>query len=477
LLQRTLVAILVLLVLGFPMAARAAQPRISSTSPRVTDACTHAVPRDAETVDGAKDEFADVGPGSVLCLEAGRRANLKLVNLHGSAAAPVVVRNHRGTVTIGGANLEAGIKVMASTHLRITGAGVQSQCGALYATADQRCGIQVDGANKGIKMSTTKGTVGHIEIDHVAILRVTSAKETRGILIHPTPGHVVIGLYVHHNYVSRTRAEAIYLGTEPHGLPFTDLAKLLSVEVSYNRIENVGFDGIKIKVAVSDVFVHHNVITNAGISRTDAHQGGIKIASSVGHFFNNTVIGAVEGIRMGRPLPWPQTHYYNNLVVGTIDVGIDAPEPGARVYQNTVVDVRGVGIKVRGPESVVENNIVAGTGVPLQFGAVADVRNLVARAVALVGFANPVEGDYRLNAFSRAVDAVPVADGPLACNVEITMFPKVVHNAPWPLWDRDDLPRPSGCWLDLGAFEYASSPVSPPRGRQLLRGPAASTAG
>jgi hypothetical protein len=324
-------------------------------------------------------------------------------------------------------------------------------------------------------MSTTSGTVGNIEIDHVAVLRVTSEKETRGILIHPTPGHVVIGLYVHHNYVSRTRAEAIYLGTEPHGLPFTDLAKLLSVEVSYNRIENVGFDGIKIKVAVSEVYVHHNVITNAGISRTDAHQGGIKVASSVGHFFNNTVIGAVEGIRMGRPLPWPQTHYYNNLVVGTITVGIDAPEPGARVYQNTVVDVEGVGIKVRGPESVVENNIVAGAGVPLELGAVEAVRNLVAGTSSLVGFADPLEGDYRLTAFSRAVDAVPVAEGPLGCDVEVARFPKVVRREMWPLTDRNDLPRPSGCRLDLGAFEHGSAPVAPSRDPHLARVRAVST--
>jgi hypothetical protein len=466
-LNRSLAAILAVLVVGvFPTAARAAGPRISDEAqPRVDRACTHTVPLDVDSVDGSKDDFADVGPGSVLCLEAGRRTNLKLANLHGSAQRPITVRNRGGTVIIGGANHEAGIKLLASTHLRISGAGFEARCGARYSSAEQRCGILIDGANKGIKMSTTKGSVGHIEIDHVGILRVTDEKKTRGILIHPVPGHVVVGLYVHHNYVANTGAEAIYLGTEPHGLPFGELAKLLNVEVSYNRIENIGYDGIKIKVAVAQVFVHHNVILNAGMSRTKAHQGGIKVATSVGHFFNNTVIGAVEGIRMGRPLPAPRTRYYNNLVVGTIDVGIDAPEPGASVYQNTVVDIEGVGIRVEGPGSVVQNNIVAAAGEPLSFGDAVLTGNLIASTVDGVGFADPADGDYRLTSASSAVDVVPAA-APLSCDLDVTVFPKRAVALPWPMTDRDDRVRPSGCGVDLGAFEYGALPLRASRGHR-----------
>jgi hypothetical protein len=455
--HRLLAAILAVLVLGVPAAVRGAEPRISGAAqPRVKAPCTHTVPLAADSVDASKDDFADVGPGSVLCLEPGPRTNLKLKNLHGSAEAPIIIRNQGGTVTIGGANLEAGIKLLASTHLRITGAGVEGRCGAAYSTAQQRCGIQIDGANKGIKMATTKGSVGHIEIDHVAVLRVTEERKTRGILIHPVPGHVVIGLYIHHNYVANTGAEAIYLGTEPHGLPFSELAKLLSVEVSYNRIENIGYDGIKIKVAIADVFVHHNMITNAGMSRTKAHQGGIKVASSVGLFFNNTVIGAVEGIRMGRPLPWPQTQYFNNLVVDVVDVGIDAPEPGARVYHNTVVDSETVGISVRGPGSFVEHNIIAGAAEPLEVRDAVLRGNLVASSADAIGFADVTNDDYRLTITSPAVDIVPVAAA-VSCDAETTRFPKWALTPTSPPTDRDDHFRPAGCKVDLGAFELGSS--------------------
>jgi hypothetical protein len=462
--SRSLAAVLAVVVVAVPNLARAAEPHINSTAPPpVTRPCTHSVPSDVDKVDASKEDFADVGPGSVVCLTAGRRGNLKLMNLHGSAGAPIIVRNHGGPVVIGGTEFEAGIKLMASTHVRITGAGVTARCGAAYSAAQQRCGIQIDGAIKGIKMATTKGLVGHIEIDHVAVLRVTEEKRTRGILIHPLPGEVVTGLYVHHSYVANTQAEAIYLGSEPHGQPFSTLAKLRGVEVSYNRVENIGWDGIKIKVAIADVFVHHNVIVNAGMSRTEAHQGGIKVATSVGHYFNNTVLGAVEGIRMGRPLPWPGTRYYNNLVVDVVDVGIDAPEAGARIYHNTVVGSQEVGISATGSGSTVAYNIVADAGVPLETREARVVDNLIG-ARSEVGFADPIAGDYRLTAISSAVDAVQVATS-FSCHAEVSLYPKWTPAATGPRTDRDDRSRPAGCRIDLGAFEYGSSAMAASRRR------------
>ena len=153
---------------------------------------------------------------------------------------------------------------------------------------------------------TSKGDVHDLEIDHVAVERVSQEVKTRGILMHPLPGQLISGIHIHHNFVTNTLAEGIYMGSEPHDQPFDSLAKLERVEIDHNLVMDVGFDGIKIKVAIADVAVHHNVIRNAGISRTPAHQGGIKVAMSVGDFYNNTVIGAVEGIRANRELESPR---------------------------------------------------------------------------------------------------------------------------------------------------------------------------
>jgi len=225
--------------------------------------------------------------------------------------------------------------------------------------------IVIDGAKKGVKVVTSKGDVHDLEIDHVAIERVSQEVKTRGILMHPLPGQLISGIHIHHNFVTNTLAEGIYMGSEPHDQPFDSLAKLERVEIDHNLVMDVGFDGIKIKVAVADVAVHHNVIRNAGISRTPAHQGGIKVAMSVGDFYNNTVIGAVEGIRENRELESPHTRYFNNLVIDVIDVGIEASEDGAQIYNNMVALSSGAGIRAKGDETLVAGNVVIEASDPL----------------------------------------------------------------------------------------------------------------
>jgi hypothetical protein len=193
----------------------------------------------------------------------------------------------------------------------------------------------------------------------VAVERVSQEVETRGILMHPRPGQLISGIHIHHNFVTSTLAEGIYIGSEPHDQPFETLAKVERLEIDHNLVMDVGFDGIKVKVAVRDVAVHHNIIRNAGMSRTPAHQGGIKLAMSVGDYYNNIIIGAVEGIRMGRELDSVATRYFNNLVIDVIDVGIEADEDGAQIFNNIVAVSDGYGIRAKGVGATVTNNIVA----------------------------------------------------------------------------------------------------------------------
>ena len=328
--------------------------------------CTVMIPRSVDRVDPEREEFRRIGPGAVVCLPAGKRGNIKLFNLRGTAEQPIVVRNSGGPVTISGTEFgDGGIIIAASSFLRLTGTGTDKDCGADHTPRAQRCGIIIDGAKKGVKIVTSKGDVHDLEIDHVAVERVSQEVKTRGILMHPLPGQLISGIHIHHNFVTNTLAEGIYMGSEPHDQPFDSLAKLERVEIDHNLVMNVGFDGIKIKVAIADVAVHHNVIRNAGISRTPAHQGGIKVAMSVGDFYNNTVIGAVEGIRANRELESPETRYFNNLVIDVIDVGIEASEDGAQIYNNMVVMSSGAGIRARGEGALVVDNVVIEASDPI----------------------------------------------------------------------------------------------------------------
>lgn len=439
---RTLLVIFMLAIASLgaarPAAAMPLSPRGEGDS-----GCTYIIPPGVSEVDGQKN-YSQVKPGDTLCIPAGERGNLKLIHLHGEPGRQIIVRNSGGIVTIGGNTfLSGGIGIYASSFLRVTGTGESTQCGAQYSAAEQKCGIVITGTHKGIKINTTKEVekLHDLEIDHISVADTSREVKTRGIAIHPMPGQLISGLHIHHNYVARTLAEGIYMGTEPHGLPFETLGKIHNLEVSYNLVEQIGYDGIKIKVAVQNVKVHHNVIRNTGLSNTPAHQGGIKVAMSNGQFYNNYVENVFEGIRSGRPLEgMTEARYFNNVVINSRSVGIEAAEEGALIFNNTVVYCGDVGITATATTAQVFDNIVAGcTGKPVKARIGEDMtrqkfNNLVG-LVETMGFVDPARSNYHLRPDSIAIDAGSIRPDLLT-------------------YDYDDLSRPQGKGPDIGAFEY-----------------------
>ncbi len=439
---------------GRPVGPRAAPPPAGS--------CPFVIGPEKGSIDGTDPALRGLRPGAVICLPAGTRPNLLIRNIHGTASAPITIRNNGGVVRITGAvQADGGILIQSSTDIRISGAGSESHCGASYRASDQRCGIVIDGAQKGIKVDTAKGgAVGGFEFDHVEVVHTSQTIKTRGITIHPIPGLTVKDIHVHDNHVAETLAEGIYIGSEPHNQPFEKLGKVENVEIDHNLVERSGYDGIKLKVGLGSVAIHDNVIHDAGQLGDPAHQGGTKTAFSGGDYYNNTVIGGVEGIRMDRVLPVGATHYFNNLVVGVSSVGIQTSQDHAAIYNNTIVDSRGDGIKVTGAGSYVADNIVAGAAHPLGVRDGVELRNIAA-ATDRIGFVDPTNGDYRLLASSEAVDAGQPVGGFL-CGADD------MRTARWstvnrvPHFDHDGVGRPSGCLSDLGAFEYVPSSSAAP---------------
>lgn len=457
--------------IGVPAPASAVSHPNARPEPTLRDeACDVVITADVDTIDGDKEPFSALAPGSVLCLEAGTRPNLRIRNFHGATDAPMMIRNVGGQVRITGELFGDGaIGIIGSSFLRVSGAGVESHCGAAYPPDQQRCGIVIDGAVKGIKVNTAKGFVGDIELDHIEVLNVTTEKKTRGIAFHPIPGLIISGIYVHHNHIVETLAEGIYIGSEPHNQPFDTLGKVRRVEIHHNLVERTGYDGIKVKVGISEISVHDNVVRDAGQLRDGAHQGGIKLALSVGDYYNNTIIGGVEGIRMGRDLDSPGTRYFNNLVIGPMKVGIEASEAGAMVFNNTVISAPDLGIKTSGEEAYVADNLVVATKRPILMRSGSDVRNIIVDELDDAHFMEAGAGDYRLRNTSPAVDAgLPVAGMP--CDADEMRPARVsgVHFAP--AYDHDWQPRPSGCTTDVGAFERASAPPRSRLATHLRRG-------
>jgi len=399
--------------------------------------CTEIIQPEVTQINGLTDH-AQTKPGDVLCLPAGTRQNIQVKNLHGSPGSPITIRNSGGNVFITGTlYANGGIGIQNSSYLRVTGSGVSEKCGAEYSPSAQECGIEIGFTNKGIRLVTQVGEqVDHIEIDHVYIhdpSNPITPTDARGIIVHPVSGQLVVGFSAHHNYVLRTAGEGIYIGSEPHGEPLDSLGRLEDVEASYNLIEQTGYDGIKVKVVLKNVKIHHNIVRGAALSHTPQHDAGIQIALSVGEYYNNYVETELEGIAMGRILDSPETKYYNNVVVGA-DVCLTAPEAGAQLYNNTLVGCGTVGISAPGVGSRVFDNIVAGTkATPIDAPAANTGANLIA-STASMHFVNSAAGDYHLLAISGAVDAGGSAGF-------------------FPAFDYDDNARPFGPKSDLGAYE------------------------
>jgi hypothetical protein len=401
------VGLFVVLAYGNPLAiaahsvGRTADDR--DVPARVVPPCTMTLDVDEDEIDGAT--LSEAVPGAVICLPTAIRGNLKVANLQGAPEAPITIRNEGGPVVITGARYEAGILIQSSRHVRITGSGETSQCGATFASDAQRCGIVIDGANKGIVVATKRGDVAELEIDHVAINRTSTEQDTRGIAIHPVPGQVIEGVHIHHNHVRRTGAEAIYLGSEPRSDTVSELGQMRRVTVAYNRVEEIAWDGIKVKVALSDSEIHHNVVRDTGRARYERHQSGITVAMSDIAVHHNVVVGAPEGIKTGRPLEGASNRFHDNLVVDVDHFGIETSEPGAVISHNTIVGSADVGIRARGEGSAISENVVVDAVEPLverrhsQF-----VNNFIGDA-AEARFVAPDAGNFSLKPSSPAASA------------------------------------------------------------------------
>ena len=402
--------------------------------------CTLTVATDDGAIDGVRDE---IGPGAVVCLAAGTRPNFKIANVIGTPEAPVTVRNEGGTVVITGTELEAGIYLQASSHLRITGSGTTSRCGALFESDDQECGIVIDGARKGIKVATARGDAGGFEIDHIAIVRVSTGKETRGIAIHPVDGQVVADVYIHHNYVTNTLAEALYIGSEPRKKAWEELGKVDRVEVAYNLIENIGWDAIKLKVAVSASRIHHNVIRNVGLANYAAHRGGVTVAMSQVIVDHNVILNAPEGIRAGRPQEGVSNRYHDNVIVDSVLGAIQTKETNARIYNNTIVRASSISIRARGDGTSVLRNIVADSAEPIDVRGRIVAQGNVSATASEIGFVDPEIGDFRLTDDSAAALAESITD-PSTCRGGAKTPRQFRSGGSGTSW-------PGACRVDLGA--------------------------
>jgi len=407
--------------------------------------CDGIVPIDAEEIDGA-GEYSSIGPGDVLCLAPGTRRDIELINFHGTESAPITVINSGGVVMIDGAGQYSGIDVSNSEHIRITGTGVSSVCGADVSVSGQACGIRVIGSDRAV---TAKTRTEFIEVDHVEMGEIdgtaVSIKDDelgRGEWIL----HSVV---LHHNYLHDIGDEGVYIGSsdyatgEPHVLE--------GVHLHHNLVVNTGRDGLQVGSTTADCSIHHNVIRLPGQNDESDHRAGVmNNKGSVCDVYSNTIVDAAG---WGIYIQGNGTNeVYNNVIVragrfvsaGDSDGDGIAIHDGSNtsnsiyVWNNTIVEPSGDGIGFHNDpgsdNQIVNNLVVAAGGSSISAGDAEFVsNNLSFSSSGTAGFVDAASGDYRLSQSSAAVDAGTTV-GAVAT-------------------DRSGVSRPRGSAYDVGAFE------------------------
>ncbi len=410
--------------------------------------CDEIVGLGVEEIDG-NAAYSHVGPGDVLCLQAGTRGEIEIVNLHGTAADPIIIVNTGGVVTLDVAGTYSGIDIAESDHIRVSGAGVTSACGAEYSESAQACGIRVIGSDRAV---TAKTRAEYIEIDHIEMGEILDG--TAVSIKDDSMGRgewVLHGVVAHHNYLHEIGDEGMYIGSSDYETG--EFHVLEGVHIHHNLVVDTGRDGLQVGSTTADCSIHHNVIKVPGQNDESSHRAGVmNNKGSVCDIYSNTVIDAagwgiyVQGNGTNR--------VFNNVIIRSGRLVSDGDSDGdgiaihdgsntsksIYVWNNTIIDARGDGIGFHndvGPDNQIINNIVVGSGGESINADTGDEvsNNLTASSVGVIGFVDAGFDDYRLSSSSAAVDG-----GKDLRSSGVTD-------------DRVGAARPRGAGFDIGAYE------------------------
>ncbi len=414
--------------------------------------CDYSIGAGVSTADG-NSNYSGVQPGDVVCVNAGARRPLTLLNFQGTADQPITFINSGGQVDVDAGGDWCGIWLRNCDHVRLTGTGDPAT----------EYGFEIyNSSNMGVYGSERSR---YLELDHIEVHDV----ENSGIgsqTQEPLRGKwIQYGPFMHHCYIHDVGTEGYYFGSSRYDEG--EMPTLEGVEIAYNIIERTGWDGGQIGSCVRDCSIHHNriyqdsrkneqyqrsgIMINRG-SVCDVHSNFIEESGSTGIYiqgnggnkiYNNIIVNPGEFAEPGG----------NNAGDGIdIDVGSNL---GNSIYawNNTIISPNNFGVKISnravGDDNRIQNNIVVdpgnlgayGDAAYIQTWGIANVtvsNNLQTPDISTLEFTDYQNDDYSLQSNSPAIDA----------GVDLS-WQGVVD-------DYDGSPRPQGPGYDIGAYEYAS---------------------
>ncbi len=316
-----------------------------------------------------------IRPGDVICIMAGKRKNLQLVNIEGDSLNPVKVINCGGRVEISNQVLGYGIKLDNCHYIKLTGTGDENF----------EYGFLIDSTKKGASgIMVGKGS-SDFEIDHMEIKNSGFA----GIMAKTDPecdGNYNRGTFVqknvsiHHNYIHHVKGEALYVGNSFYSgwngnkkCPDTLLYphELKNIKIFNNKISSTQWDGLQLGCAVSNAEIFNNSIDSFGLANIGSQRNGIQVGlGTTGLVYNNRVSnGMGNGIIV---LGIGDNIIYNNLISDCGEFGIFCDNREVRdsskiiLVNNSILNPKKQGIKMSNEltDNYILNNVIVRTGEP-----------------------------------------------------------------------------------------------------------------
>jgi hypothetical protein len=369
-----------------------------------------------------------VKPGDRICFKGGTRTGIALINIHGTAAQPVIISNESTSSVIISAPSSYGnaIEVDNVTYVKFTGSNNPSV----------KYGIEITGGQMGINFQQLSSD---FEVDHLYVHNTGCV----GIVAKTDPtcdastwkgNFVMKNTSFHDNLISNTGCEGFYIGNSHYdsgvgktcnGTNLTIMEHdVVNVKVYNNTLQSIGNDGIQIGAAVSGCEVHHNTVTNYGALNNYGHTNGFQagggttqakvydniIDTGNGYCFWDSGGGGIYTNNIAR----------NGLLGGfsLIDYAGNYAPTGFMVMNNTIVNCPQFDIIMYSegpPTSRIANNIfVTNQASGYTFikynsstaqARTVEANNLKTTDINSVKFANAAAMDYHLLTGSPAINA------------------------------------------------------------------------
>lgn len=383
--------------------------------------CTLQIPASEGTIDG-RGNASGVAPGDTICLMPGQKSYLWITHLHGTPAAPIVITNKIGMISI--TQFYYGIKVDSCSYIKLSGKGVSLFPYGINVHDVNGSGMSIEGLSTDIE-------VEGIEISNTIYAGIFCKSDPDCEFLSTRDKYTMRNVSFHDNYIHDTGMEGFYIGSSFYtGITLNCNGKdttlyphvIRGLKVYNNRLVRTGWDGIQASCADSSCVLYGNeILYDSDLAELNQMSGIIIGEGSVCDCYNNRIIdGKGNGIQV---LGLGGNKVYNNLIVNPgrtylqeypymngFYVGDQETTPGSNflIAYNTIISPRDFGIDFRNQTTSGNqfiNNMLMNYGREVSQGTnISITNNHASPAFDPSQFVDPAIGNYDLKPSSAAVN-------------------------------------------------------------------------